>query len=302
MPHDEPNLERIQRWMQEVITHPRGIEQGIASPAARGEIDVTPAEIEEVITRSRNLTSQQRLAVYGNAYYARLLDCMRGFLPVLAQTLGEELFDQFSFDYLQAYPSHSYTLGRLADNFVRYLEESQPTQFVAGQADIATTEPNQPGWAELLVDLARLELAIDEVFDAPGIEGGGLTPEQLATIDPEAWPACRLRPAPCLRLLELRFPLNEYYTAVRRQGELPPLPAPAASYVALSRLDYIVHRHTISRAQYELLQRLVADTPVGEAIAAVAEHDPDWETLAAQLNQWFQRWTSAGFFAAIVKP
>ena len=63
-------LERIQQWMQAVITHPQGIAAGIDSPDARQSIDVAAADIERVISRSQALDSVQRLAVYGNAYYA----------------------------------------------------------------------------------------------------------------------------------------------------------------------------------------------------------------------------------------
>jgi len=38
-----------------------------------------PDPVEDVICRSRDLTSIGQLGVYGNAYYARLLECLREF-------------------------------------------------------------------------------------------------------------------------------------------------------------------------------------------------------------------------------
>ena len=52
---------------------------------------------------------------------------------------------------------------------------AEPASLVRGEST-RQSEGDKPGWAELLVDLARLELAIDQVFDGPGMEGGGLTP------------------------------------------------------------------------------------------------------------------------------
>ena len=44
--------------------------------------------------RSQALTALERLAIYGHAYYARLLECLREEFPVLKHALGEELFDE----------------------------------------------------------------------------------------------------------------------------------------------------------------------------------------------------------------
>lgn len=119
-------LDVVQRWMQAVITHPLGIASGVESPEARAELDVDTTHLESVIARSKALTSVERLAIYGNAYYARLLECLRDLFPALVDALGEELFDSFAFSYLQQYPSRSYTLEHLADRFVQFLEETRP--------------------------------------------------------------------------------------------------------------------------------------------------------------------------------
>ena len=57
------------------------------------------AGIEAVVTRSRNLTAAERLGVYHNAYYARLLACLREEFPILLKTITEEVFDAFAFGF-----------------------------------------------------------------------------------------------------------------------------------------------------------------------------------------------------------
>ena len=197
---DPRPLDSLQRWMQEVITHPLGIKAGIDSGAAQEEIDTSVADIESVIQRSKACTSVERLAVYGNAYYARLLECMRELFPATMLAVGEEAFDQFTLEYLQVYPPHSYTLEHLSDRFVDFLEETRP----ADEAESAD-EP-APSWPEFVVDLARLELAIENVFDGPGVEQQPkLSAEELQAISPDDWPRARINVAPCLKLLALRF-------------------------------------------------------------------------------------------------
>ena len=77
------DLEQIQRWMQAVIVHPLGVEQGIASSDARRHVDVDPVDLEQVVTRSKALSAVERLAIYGYAYYARLLECLKEEFPAV---------------------------------------------------------------------------------------------------------------------------------------------------------------------------------------------------------------------------
>ena len=117
----EPNLPQIQRWMQSVITHPGGVEEGIRSETARRHLDLQPAELESIIRPSRALTSHQRLEIYVDAYYERLLECLREEYGCTRYALGDELFDALAFGYLQQHPSQSYTLNLLGASFPRYL-------------------------------------------------------------------------------------------------------------------------------------------------------------------------------------
>src|ERR1700693_5287793 len=104
-------LAQIQRWLQAVITHPDGVEAGLASSEARDQIDVDPGRVEQVVDPSKRRTSIERLEVYANAYYARLLECLRDEFPALLHAVGEEVFDGLAFEYLPSYPSQSYTLS-----------------------------------------------------------------------------------------------------------------------------------------------------------------------------------------------
>jgi len=295
-------LDEIQRWMQAVIMHPHGVEQGGRSPEARAVFDAPPA-LEELIERSRALSASERMAIYNNAYFSRLMECLGEQFPVLRQTLGEETFDQFALAYLVTYPSTNYTLGRLGAQFARYLADTRPAR--------SSDEPEMPSWPEFLVDLAELEWAIDEVFDAPGGEElPKLDPERLSAVRIEDWPRVRLVPIPCLRLLVQRFPINDFFTIVRREQRVPEMPAPAESFMALSRRDYVVRRFSLSRTQYVVLEALLSGRTVGDAIELAAEDraingggsgtDDELEQLAGGLRRWFSQWAAEGFFTEIV--
>lgn len=275
--------------MQAVVTHPDGVAAGIESDAAREYFDVSVDSIETIVTRSQALSSVERLGVYANAYYARLLECLREEFPTLVHALDEETFNGFAFAYFQDHPSQSYTLGDLGRDFPQHLVDTRP-------------ERDRPDadWADFVIDLAIVERTFSEVFDGPGVENvPTLDSEQLLAIPPERWPHCRLVPVPCLRLLPLRFPVHQYISSVRRQqpAEIPP---PQPTWLVVTRREFMVRRFAVSSAAYLLLSSFVEGATVLEAIEKVAD-DPevDPEQLVSQLREWFQEWAAAGLFLSV---
>lgn len=286
------DLDQIQRWMQSAIMHPEGIADGIAAPETRQVIDIGPEEAELVITRSKSQTALERLSIYANAYYARLLECIQGEFPVLKHALGDEIFNSFAASYLELYPSRSYTLFHLGKNFPRYLAEIRPAR--------NPDNPTALDWADFLIDVATLELTFNEVFDGPGIEQEEwLDVGKLQKISPESLLQARLLPAPCLRLLALSFPVHRYYTSVRRQEEAV-MPEPEPTWLAVTRRRYVVRHFELSRPAYELLRALLGGETFGDAIErAVEAAGAEAENLANNLHSWFHDWAAEGFFSDI---
>lgn len=286
------DLERVQRWMLSVITHPDGIDEGADAEEARRWIDAGAGQLESVVTRSRKLSASERLAVYGNAYYARLLDCLGEVFPILMRTLGEETFQGFAFGYLQSYPSKSYTLNHLGRRFPGYLRETRPRGGDGAE------------WADFLIDLAELEWAIYEIFDGPGLEKEEpMTLPDFASIPQDDWLSLRFRTAPCLRLLEFSYPVNSHYTAVRGSDDEMHLAFPArkTSFLALSRRDFIVRRYPLNEAQFLLLQSFSDGESLGEALdrlLRLGAASP--ESLERDLVRWFHDWAAERcFFLAV---
>lgn len=278
------DLERVQRWMLSVITHPDGINEGADAGEARRWIDAGAGKLESVVTRSRKLSASERLAVYGNAYYARLLDCLGEVFPVLLRTLGEDTFQGFAFSFLESYPSKSYTLNELGRRFPGFLRETRPEDEDALE------------WADFLIDLAELEWAIYEVFDGPGLESEeGMVLPNFSAIPQDEWLSLHFHVAPCLRLLEFSWPVNAHYTTVRASDEGLDLafPARTTSWLALSRRNYIVRRYPLDEAQCGLLHQFSQGKSLGEALEFLLEHDKiSPETLERELPRWFHEWAS----------
>lgn len=277
--------------MQSVLMHPGGAEVGIDGSPAKQHLAIAASDLESVVTRSRQMSALDRLEIYARAYYARLLECLRSEFPVLAKAMGEDCFDDFAIDYLQRYPSQSYTLSELGARFAKFLEETRPP-----------AEDGDPiDWPELLIDLARLEWTFNEVFDGPGVENQELLdPAMLRAIPPGRWSEIRLIPVPCLRLVRFRFPVHRYYRALRDDQDAAP-PAAAATFLAVTRRNFICRHCELDRKEFEMLSLLASGNHLEPAIESAARKQPsaDADSFADQLHQWFRRWAAEGFFLRV---
>ena len=272
---ERPELTRLQRWMQEVVVHPGTVEEAIESDAAEREI---PSErLAEVVLPSHSMTSTERVGVYHGMYLMRMEEALETDYPVIRFHLGDHQFAHLVREYVQRYPSTSYTLNRLGDHLPQFfLDESEWPQ------------------AEFLHDLARLELAMTEVFDEEELPVLGS--DELEAVPPEEWEAARLRPIPAFRLLAFKHAVVPNLVAYH-EDRPSPNPRRRATWVALYRRDYSVLRLELSRAEYDLLAAIVGGAALGEALTtAAASKSPRQQ---AKVFRWFRTWISEGLFTAI---
>ncbi|TDB83300.1 DUF2063 domain-containing protein [Actinomadura sp. KC216] len=264
---EPPGLARLQRCLQTAIMDPDG------------DLD----EAARVLTASETLTARERLAIYWRGYRLRLLENMRGLHPGLAHLLGEETFDSFALDYLDARPPSTYTLSRLDEGFAAHLSATRPDRR-------GPDAPAGPDWPDLIIDMARLERIITEVIEGPGTEDAVL-PATDELPGPAGLPGLRPVVAPCLRLPRLAFPVHEYLAAVRR-GEDPDPPAARPVRLAVHRRDYKVTMRELDPAAHRALRALAG----GAAVGAAFEH------VDAQAIGLLRRWTDLGFFTHLDQP
>jgi hypothetical protein len=289
MSHNATHLSRIQSWMQAVITHPAGLDAGVGCETAQQNFALNFTELEKLVAPSPSLSGAERLAIYSRAYYARLTDCFRAEFPCLHYALGDELFTQFVGAYLLRHPPQSYTLHHLAKDFPKYLAETRP--------DAALPPEERESWPDFIIDLATLERAFVETYDGQGAEGLPLVSAlQILGSGDEQFMQERFVPVACLKLLAFRYPVRAYFAAVR-QNRKPTLPAPAGSFLAITRKDYVVRFLDLSRAQYETLKGLLANLSVGEAAIQAAEATgQSQDSLNVEMRDWFCQWANNGLF------
>lgn len=270
-----------QAWFQDALALPGDLETALRNAAGSPELPRNVAELGRVVAPSATLTSPERLGIYRDMYWQRLVEALQEDYPSLRALLGDAGFLALARRYVGECPSRTFTLNLYGAGFPDWLAGLPRDEALPHRS--------------LLEDLARLEWARIEVFHAPAV--GALRPEELEAVPPDAWPGARLRLVPAHRLLAFRHPLAHWYQRFRETGEAPPPPEPAPSRALVVRAGTAVRILDLTPAAGRLLEALAAGRPLEEALAAAASVSE--EEAAGRLGDWFQEWSASGLFAAV---
>jgi hypothetical protein len=264
--------------MQAVVMHPAGAGPGVRSDAARRLLPRSAKDLGSVVLPSKALSSVERLDIYAHMYYARLLEVLENEYPTTRRILGDEVFWRACRAYVHRHPSRHRTLNSLSEKLPAFLARHLP-------------RGNRSG---LAVDVARIERAMEDVFDARRAEP--LKAAEFAAIGAGEWGQVRLRVNPALKFLKLHYPANIYMNAVRGKGK-PRVPRPRTTFVIVFRRDFTVFRRDQEPEQFRLLQALAAGRTLAQAVrASVAQRRGSADELAATLGAWFRQWAADRVF------
>lgn len=271
-------LVELEHWLQGVITHPEGVRAGLASAPVEGGGRVPEPELERVVKPSEQLSAVERVELYSDMYFVRLIDCLREDFPCLAWTLGDERFEKLARGYVTACPSTHFSLNQLGAKLASHVASTNVKKKV------------------FYGELAALERAVQEVFDEHASAPVGRA--ELEAVPQGDWPALRLVTTPALRLFAFRHPINRFYQAFK-DDRRPKAPSEAPTWCAVYRKDYQVWRANLSREQHALLGQLMRGATLERALeACVAEPGFDASKLTS-LGDWFREWASEGLFVGL---
>ncbi len=273
-------LDRIQRWMQAVVTDANGIGSGLRSQTAHQSLPGIEDHLEDLVLPSSQLSAAARLRIYADMYFSRLVDILAEEFPTVRHLFGKELFEQVVKDYVTRHPSTHYSLTRLGRKFPGYL---------AGEAD---SVPH----LKFASAVATVERAMEDVFDERFVEP--IKFEDLAAVPMARWGDVRLRTIPALRLLQLDYPVNDFMTAVRDKRHMD-VPARILAFISVYRRNYRVVRVDLDAQRFMLLAALQKGEFLGTAVELCASlPEADTEILADTLSGWFREWSSEGIFCS----
>jgi hypothetical protein len=222
------------------------------------------------------LAAEARLAIYTDMYAARLVDVLREDYPRVAHVLGDERFGAVVRAYLVAHPSRHPSVRWVGDRFAAF----------AASHTAAAAWP----W---LGDLARLEWARGEVFDAPDAPPLGL--ERLKAEPPARWGALPLEAIPALRTLSSAWPVHEAWAAAEAEVAAPAL-RPAPTTLRIWRHDFVVYHAAMGPVEEAALVALRAGGGFGAVCETVTERVPA-ASAPREAGALLLRWIEDGILA-----
>jgi len=275
------SLREVQQRFFELITAPESVEKALA---ARG---LSPADVERIIASDARKSAVERLDIYANMYFFRIRDVLAEVFPTVAAVVGEAGFHNLATDYLVEHPSTHPSLRNVGRALPAFLDAERRRSFGG--------TPSRPGW---LADLARLEWARHDVFDAA--DAATLTMETLRATAPDAFAALALRLVPAAQLLRASFPVDQVWQAIS-DGEpvAPPAPSPRAFLIWRQKGNEVYHRRVDPLEESALERaRARADLRFGHLCDWLAARAPDEQQAAQAAFQLLAQWATEGVIAA----
>jgi hypothetical protein len=251
----------------------------------RRAVDTDPTVREQcarIATGNDRLSPAQQIEIYREQFWLRHTSCLLEDFEGLAAVLGQSNWERLTEDYLSAHPPTSFSLRDLGDRMPEFVDRS-------------SWLPHH----ELCVDMARVEWAYIEVFDAP--DAAPLDPAELAAVPESAWERARLRLSPALRLVRVGHPVAAFRRSVRLNEADRSLPEPEPQNLVIYRGgDRDLYHQVLADAAFALLQALsegLALVPAAERAMARAPHQAD--RIEHELSAWFADWAARAWIVGV---
>lgn len=173
------DLKALQKAFLSIITRPLG----------KNSLMARDPRAVKMVRPSRLLTPHERLELYAQQYWWRVLDSLREDFTGLQELLGEPRFSKLMVSYLERFPSTSFTLRNLGRSMGRFLKKdrSLPAAIRAQASAIAEVE-----WAQV------------EVFDGPSLPA--LSVEALQRMGGRV----RIQLQPYVKLLTVPYTVDSF--------------------------------------------------------------------------------------------
>jgi Putative DNA-binding domain len=279
------NLATLQRHVANAVMTPLTPSDRMRRVALNGRS--LAAIADKIIKPNDRLSSFERLEIYNRQYWFRVLDAFSDDFPGLRAVLGDRRFNKLAQHYLTDCPSRSFTMRDLGSRLESWLrkhpEYAGTIKSSRGDMPEPRGKPAAPHASrhQLALDMVRLEWAEIETFDSAA--ESPVTTAVLVGADPSK---LRLRLQPYIRLLDLRYPVDNLLLAVRRDP--PPEVAsnameerqkrkkvsavarlePTRVYLAIHRIDNSVYFRRLEREEFTILKSLQRGRTLEQSIVA----------------------------------
>jgi hypothetical protein len=258
------NLRDLQSLLYRRITDPDTTVEGCDD-----EDRPVSGEVEALINGDRRLSAKERLGIYANAFFFRLLDCIGEHFPVTLTVVGADDFAAIVRGYLRACPP------------------TEPSILYAGYylPEFLSDHPCTERWP-FIADLAGLERAVLGVFHAADEPAPSV--EEVRAVPLEEWPAMRFRIHPAVEIVPVEWRVAETLRAIE-QGQEWEVPPHENASVLVWRQNALVRYRDLEPPERDALavvSRGGSFAGICGAVAAATEEPDPMAVIGRLLARW----------------
>ena len=269
-------LAEVQAQLYDLITAPEGAGQRLA------ELGRAPRDLEAIVRASGRLSAVERVDVYANMYFFRILEVLGDELAKIVRLIGADAFHNLITDYLLAHrPAHA-SLREVGARLPVYLATHPLT-----------------GDRPWLSELARLERLRLELFDGPDAEA--LTLEMVRALPPASLPDLALRAVPCVATLATEFAIAPLWRALETGGGAVEPPPKVAGTILIWRQGLTVFHRPLDPDELVCLPLLQAGTTFAAVCERALAETADSQAAARRAFELLARWIDDGVLASAAR-
>jgi hypothetical protein len=266
------SLNELQNLLYQRITNLDTTKKSIG-----GERGSAPSVLEALVHGDDRLSAAERIGIYADAYFYRLLECLGEDFPATLAVLGADNFAALVKGYLLEHPP------------------TEPSILYAGLylADFINDHPFAERWP-FIADLARLERTVLDVFHAA--DAPALRLETLHAVPSEEWPALKLRTHPAVAIVHSQWRISDVLHTVEQGREWTDPEHEEASVLVWRQNALVNYRNLepVERDALLIVSKGASFAAVCEAVAAGTK-EPNRVALIGRL---MGRWLADGIIMA----
>ncbi len=215
---------------------------------------------------------EERLAIYREGYYLRLLGALKSDYEVLFSYWGEEKFNRCMREYLQQNPSSYYSIRSVGKNVAQFIKKHYPE-------DLPSFE------------LAGFEWALNEALFSPDEEV--LSLEALSKIDPEHWPHLKFHLHPSVQCIEFHSNAPESWQLLQENKTLKIVKQAESKSYLIWRKQQQSYFCVLNENEKRMISSIQAQDSFSELCEKMSAFFSE-EEVVGWVSQSLRRWIEEG--------
>ncbi len=277
-------LKLTQEWFASIITAQMAKGNKIKSRSPHGYL--IAEESARYVVPSPTLQPHERMQIYNQQYWWRLLNLLHDNFPLVARLFGRSAFNEkISIPYLLKYPPNHWSINLLGKRLPKWIEESYQDRDRSLVLNAS------------LLDWAFLASIVTKEYPPLNIS-------EIIKEDPNKLVTTPFYLQPHIAFFSWEYDLFSFRKNCLKESidywlehRFPLLPKGKTYYFILFRnASYNLSWKELTLGEYVLLQRFKQGSSMNEACEFIETQDPKiYSEVTENLEKWLQQWTQAGW-------